>query len=152
VSSGSTGLWPLISYSDSTGLFWISVCLAFSQRTPPSFLTQEVWWFEWEWPSSTRIFEYLVVSWWTVWKRLGDVAFLEKFQKLKPLPVNNRSPSPSPPAPPFLPTSALCDCCLNTYALSYCSVLASFVSTWHRLELSQRKELRLGKCLHKIQL
>jgi hypothetical protein len=31
-------------------------------------------------------------------------------------------------------------------------VLASFVSTWHRLELSQRKELHLGKCLHEIQL
>jgi hypothetical protein len=31
-------------------------------------------------------------------------------------------------------------------------VLASFVSTWHRLELLQRKELQLGKCLHKIQL
>ena len=26
------------------------------------------------------------------------------------------------------------------------------VSTWHRLELSQRKELQLGKCLHEIQL
>jgi hypothetical protein len=32
------------------------------------------------------------------------------------------------------------------------SVLACFVSTWHRLELSQRKELQLGKCLHEIQL
>ena len=27
-----------------------------------------------------------------------------------------------------------------------------FVSIWHRLELSQRKELQLGKCLHEIQL
>jgi hypothetical protein len=27
-----------------------------------------------------------------------------------------------------------------------------WVSTWHRLELSQRKELQLGRCLHKIQL
>jgi hypothetical protein len=26
------------------------------------------------------------------------------------------------------------------------------VSTWHKLELSQRKELQLGKCLHEIQL
>jgi hypothetical protein len=26
------------------------------------------------------------------------------------------------------------------------------VSTWHRLQLSQRKELQLGKCLHEIQL
>ena len=26
------------------------------------------------------------------------------------------------------------------------------VSTWHRLELYQRKELQLGKCLHEIQL
>jgi hypothetical protein len=26
------------------------------------------------------------------------------------------------------------------------------VSTWHRLELPQRKELQLGKCLHEIQL
>jgi hypothetical protein len=26
------------------------------------------------------------------------------------------------------------------------------VSTWHRLELSQKKELQLGKCLHEIQL
>jgi hypothetical protein len=32
------------------------------------------------------------------------------------------------------------------------SVLAGFVSTWHRLELSQRKELQLKKCLHEIQL
>jgi hypothetical protein len=30
--------------------------------------------------------------------------------------------------------------------------LASFVSTWHRLGLSQRKELQLGKYLHEIQL
>jgi hypothetical protein len=27
-----------------------------------------------------------------------------------------------------------------------------YVSTWHRLGLSQRKELQLGKCLHEIQL
>ena len=27
-----------------------------------------------------------------------------------------------------------------------------YVSTWHRLELSKRKELQLGKCLHEIQL
>jgi hypothetical protein len=26
------------------------------------------------------------------------------------------------------------------------------VSTWHRLELSQRKEFQLGKCFHEIQL
>jgi hypothetical protein len=31
------------------------------------------------------------------------------------------------------------------------TVLASFVSTWHKLELSQRKELQLRKCLHEIQ-
>jgi hypothetical protein len=31
-------------------------------------------------------------------------------------------------------------------------VLASFVSIWHTLELSQRKELQLRKCLHDIQL
>jgi hypothetical protein len=28
----------------------------------------------------------------------------------------------------------------------------SFVPTWHRLEISQRKELQLRKCLHEIQL
>jgi hypothetical protein len=26
------------------------------------------------------------------------------------------------------------------------------VSTWHKLELSQKKELQLGKCFHEIQL
>jgi hypothetical protein len=26
------------------------------------------------------------------------------------------------------------------------------VSTWHKLKLSQKKELQLGKCLHEIQL
>jgi hypothetical protein len=31
-------------------------------------------------------------------------------------------------------------------------VLASFVSAWHKLELSQGKELQLRKCLHEIQL
>jgi hypothetical protein len=31
-------------------------------------------------------------------------------------------------------------------------VLADFVSTWHKLELSQRKELQVRKCLHEIQL
>jgi hypothetical protein len=30
--------------------------------------------------------------------------------------------------------------------------LASFVSTLHRLELLQRKELQLGKCLYEIQV
>jgi hypothetical protein len=31
-------------------------------------------------------------------------------------------------------------------------VLANFVSSWHKLELSQRKELQLRKCFHEIQL
>jgi hypothetical protein len=31
-------------------------------------------------------------------------------------------------------------------------VLADFVSTRHKLELSQRKEYQLKKCLHEIQL
>jgi hypothetical protein len=35
---------------------------------------------------------------------------------------------------------------LSTFTGWFC------VSTLHRLELSQRKELQLGKCLHEIQL
>jgi hypothetical protein len=39
---------------------------------------------------------------------------------------------------------------ISEYGKNY--VLAGFVSAWHRLVLSQRKELHLGKCLHEIQL
>ena len=41
---------------------------------------------------------------------------------------------------------------VSTLRLDLGPVLAGFVSTWHRLELSQRKELQLRKCLHEIQL
>jgi hypothetical protein len=41
--------------------------------------------------------------------------------------------------------------CTYIFYMFIC-VLASFVSTWHMLELSQRKELQLGKCFHEIQL
>jgi hypothetical protein len=53
---------------------------------------------------------------------------------------------------PWVPTQTCAH--IYTYKLKVVNicVLASFVSTWHRLGLSQRKELQLGKCLYKIQL
>jgi hypothetical protein len=47
---------------------------------------------------------------------------------------------------PTVPASA------PAWVTAMASVLANFVSTWHRLELSQRKELQLGKCFHETQL
>jgi hypothetical protein len=49
------------------------------------------------------------------------------------------------------------ECFLQTFTNSITSSLAwctgwFYVSTWHRLGLSQRKELQLGKCLHVIHL
>lgn len=41
-----------------------------------SFLKGGLWWLELEWPHRL-MFEYLVSSWWLVWKRLEDVALLE---------------------------------------------------------------------------
>jgi hypothetical protein len=41
---------------------------------------------------------------------------------------------------------------LSHVSLEYLCTGWFCVPTWHRLELSQRKELQLGKCLHEIQL
>jgi hypothetical protein len=46
--------------------------------------------------------------------------------------------------------------CKSTYLYNHLGnqfgVCCFCVSTWHRLELSQRKELQVRKCLHEIQL